>query len=75
MSRGIREVLKRHTDELMAVPGVVGIGVGKSQGTPCIVVFVVQKNAEVLQQIPKSLEGYAVSVEESGEFRARVDPS
>ena len=74
-NRRIREVLKRNTDKLMAVPGVVGIGVGKSRGMPCIVVFVMQKKAEVLRQIPESLEGYPVNVEESGEFRARVGPS
>jgi hypothetical protein len=72
--RRVREVLKRHADDLMAVPGVVGIGVGESQGMPCILVFVVEKNAEVLRQIPNTLEGYLIQVEESGDFRARVGP-
>ena len=71
MSSGkIRDVLKRHTDELMAVPGVVGIAEGLSQGRPCIKVFVVDKNSEVVMQIPESIEGCLIQVEESNEFRA-----
>jgi len=66
----IKDVMKRHTDELMAVPGVVGVAEGKSQGRPCIMVFVVDKNSELLRQVPNTLEGYPLLVEESGEFRA-----
>ena len=69
MSRNkIGEILKRHTDELMAVPGVVGIAEGKSQGRPCIKVFVVDRNSVALRQIPDTIEGYLLQVEESGEF-------
>jgi hypothetical protein len=70
----IREVLKRHTDELMAVPGVVGVGEGDCEGMPCIIVFVVEKRSDVLMRIPNSLEGYLIKVEEGGEFRARIGP-
>jgi len=66
----IREVLKRHTDELMAVPGVVGVAEGKPRGRPCIKVFVVERNPELLRQIPDTIEGYPLQVEESGELRA-----
>lgn len=66
----IREVLKRHTDKLMAVPGVVGIGEGESHGKPCIRVFVVDRNSEALKLLPEDLEGYLLDIEESGEFRA-----
>jgi len=66
----IREVLKRHTDELMAVPGVVGVAEGKSRGRPCIKVFVVDRNSELLRQIPGTIEGYLLKVEESGELKA-----
>ena len=66
----IREVLKRHTDELMAMPGVVGVAEGKSRGRPCIKVFVVERNPELLRQIPDTIEGYPLQVEESGELRA-----
>ena len=68
--RSIREVLKSHTDELMAVPGVVGVAEGESQGRRCIKVFVMDRNSKLLRQIPDSIEGYRLKVEESGEFRA-----
>jgi hypothetical protein len=66
----IREVLKRHTDELMAVPGVVGVAEGKCLGKPCIKVFVMNKTRELLRQIPQTIEGFLLQIEESGEFQA-----
>jgi len=66
----IREVLKRHTDELMAVPGVVGVAEGESHGKPCIRVFVVDSHSEALKHLPENIEGYLLNIEESGEFRA-----
>lgn len=66
----IKEVLKRHTDKLMAVPGVVGIAEGISHGKPCIRVFVVDSNSAALKLLPENLEGYLLNIEESGEFRA-----
>ena len=66
----IKELLKRHAAELMEVPGVTGVAEGESQGKPCIRVFVLDKNYEILRRIPNTIEGYPVQVEESGEFRA-----
>lgn len=71
MSSGkIREVLNRHTDELMAVPGVVGVAEGLSQGRSCIKVFVVDRNSKLLRRIPETIEGFLLQIEESGEFQA-----
>ena len=64
----IREVLERHTDELMSVAGVVGIAEGKSRGRSCIKVFVVERSPELLKQIPDTIEGYPIQIEESGEL-------
>lgn len=68
--RTIEEVLKEHTDSLMSLPGVVGTGQGLCEGKPCIKVFVAKKTPELLSQIPSSLEGYTVAVQETGEIRA-----
>ena len=68
--RNIREVLKRHIDELMAVPGVVGVAEGTSQGKPCIRVFVVDRNSVPLNRISDNIDGYPIIVEESGKFQA-----
>jgi hypothetical protein len=68
--KSIREVLKSHTDELMAVPGVMGVAEGESQGRPCIRVFVVDKNSDFLRELPDTIDGYRLLVVESGNFQA-----
>ena len=69
-SRTIDEVLEAHTDELMAVPGVVGTAVGECAGRPCIKVFVTERTPALERRIPSALEGYKVDLEATGELRA-----
>ncbi len=66
----IQAVLQQHAPSLMSLSGVVGTGIGECGGTPCIKVFVVKKTPELVGKIPASLQGFPVSVEETGEFRA-----
>ncbi len=66
----IVEVLKEHTEELMSIPGVVGIGQGLCNGKPCIKVLVIEKTLDLAQKIPDNLEGYLVMIEETGDIRA-----
>jgi len=66
----IKEVLKKHTKDLMSIPGVVGTGQGLCEGKPCIKVFVIKKTPDLDQKIPQTLEGYPVVVEETGEVKA-----
>jgi hypothetical protein len=66
----IEAVLKKHTDELMAMPGVVGTAQGLCDGKPCIKVYVAALTPELKKKIPKNLESYPVAVEITGEFRA-----
>lgn len=66
----IERVLKEHTNELMSVPGVVGTAQGLCNDKPCIKVYIIEKTPELDQKIPNSLEGYPVSIEETGEIRA-----
>jgi len=68
--KSIETVLKEHTDELMAMPGVVGTAQSLCGGKPCIKIYVSDMTAELQQKLPKTLEGYAVDVEVTGEFRA-----
>jgi len=68
--RPIKTVLQEHTVELMALPGVVGTGLGQCQGEPCIKVFVAAKTPDLQAKIPTTLDGYQVVVEETGTFRA-----
>ena len=68
--KSIEAVLTEHTSTLMALPGVVGTAQGSCSGKPCIKVYVAEKTPELLKQIPSSLEGYPVEVQETGEIRA-----
>lgn len=66
----IADVLVDQTDRLLSVPGVVGVALGRCAERPCIKVLVERKTAEVLREIPSTLGGYPVSIEDTGEFRA-----
>ena len=67
----IEEVLKNHTDDLMAIPGVVGIGQGLCNYKPCIKVFAIKKTPELEDRIPHELDGYPIIIEETGEIQFR----
>ena len=67
----IVEVLKEHTEELMSIPGVVGIGKGFCNDKPCIKVLVIEPTLKLAQKIPDNLEGYQVMIEDTGEIRAQ----
>ena len=77
-----REVLKQHEADLLAMPNVIGVGVGlqhvagESTGQVAIVVLVRSKVAETQlapeDVVPKNLDGVAVDVQEIGEIRAQT---
>lgn len=66
--RTIEEVLRAHTGELISLPGVVGTARGLCAGRPCIKVYVDTVQPDSGRQIPDTIEGYPVSVEETGTF-------
>jgi hypothetical protein len=66
----IESVLEEHTEELMALPGVVGTAEGSCGGRPCIKVFVTKRTPELDKKIPAALDGYPVEVEETGGIKA-----
>ena len=69
----IEQVLSEHTDRLMSIPGVVGTAQGECAGTPCIKVLVVEQTPALLNEVPSSIEGYAVELLTAGEIKA-LDP-
>ena len=73
-ARPLEEVLRAHTDRLMTMPGVVGVGEGRCDGQPCIKVFVARKTRDLLKALPATLDGYPVAVEETGELRPFTPP-
>ena len=70
----ISVVLREHTASLMALPGVVGTAEGRCNGKPCIKVYVKEKSQEIVKQIPAEIEGYPVTIQETGEIRPLGSP-
>jgi len=73
--RDINDVLRAHDKELLAVPGVVGVYVGvlADGKTACLKVMLARKSPETERAIPKTLEGYPVEIEVTGEIKPLGD--
>jgi hypothetical protein len=69
-AKPIKEVLSEHVRALKSIPGVVGVGQGLCEGEPCIKVFVIKRTPELEKEIPDTLEGYRVIIEETGVIKA-----
>ena len=69
--RDINDVLRAHDKDLLAITGVVGVYVAVLDDgkTPCLKVMLAQKSADTERAIPKSLEGYPVEIEITGEIK------
>jgi D-alanine-D-alanine ligase-like ATP-grasp enzyme len=69
----VRRVKERHEGRLLAIPGVVGVGVGASEkaiGEAAIEVYVIQAAESVQRALPQSLDGVEVKMVETGEIHA-----
>ena|SRR5437762_4644354 len=74
--RDINAVLRDHDKELLAIPGVVGVYVALLEDgkTPCLKVMLARNTAETERAIPKTIEGYPVVREVTGEIRPLGNP-
>lgn len=68
-SEDIAAVKNRHETWIMNLPGVVGTAIGDCQGSPCIKVYIKEKNPELERQIPKQLEGFKLDIEVIGPIK------
>lgn len=66
----IEQVFDRHHDQIMAIPGVTGLGIGDKNGQPAIIIMVRQFSPDLRARLPRALEGHPVIVEQSGEIIA-----
>jgi len=67
----IQEVKEAWEKQLMAIPGVMGVGISltKDRREKCIKIYVNRDASMEEGQIPKQIEGYPVEVELRGTFR------
>lgn len=72
--RTIEQVQQEHTDEWMAIPGVVGVALGQSAGKACILVLTAADTERVREQIPATVDGYPVVIQYTGNIRALDEP-
>lgn len=74
--RDINAVLRDHDKELLAIPGVVGVYVALLEDgkTPCLKVMLARKTIETDRALPRTLEGYPVVSEVTGEIRPMDNP-
>ena len=72
--RDINAVLRDHQDEIMRIPGVVGLYVGllPDGTTPCLKVMLAKEIDR--RALPRELEGYAVISEVTGKIRPMGKP-
>jgi hypothetical protein len=69
-SGNLAAVMAAHTDELMAIHGVVGVYEGVLEdGSHCIAVMVDTTGGDSSKMIPRVIEGIPVRVERSGPVR------
>src|SRR4029077_11510049 len=69
--RDIEEVLRAHDQELLKLPNVIGVYVGllADEKTPCLKVMLSRETPATERALPKSIEGYPVVAEVTGEVR------
>lgn len=68
--RDINAVIADHDDELMALPGVVGVYAGllPDNRTHCLKVMLARKDRKLAKSIPRLIEGHPVVTEVTGEI-------
>lgn len=74
--REINSVLADHDKRLLAMPGVVGVCVGllEDNSTLCLRVMLAKDDPNVRCSIPRTIEGYRVVTEVTGEFKPLTPP-
>lgn len=68
----IQEVKAQHESRLLALPGVVSVGLGQNpDGKPVIVVGLDRPRPRTMARLPQTLDGYSIRVEIIGEIKAQ----
>ena len=67
----VDRVIADHAQELLRVPGVVGVGAGVVDDQPVVEVLVEVDPDAVRDRLPTELDGISVHVTRTGTIRAR----
>ena len=69
MSPSIKDIKAKYEAQLLQMPGVVSVGIGSNEsGQAVIVIGLESSNPETESKLPKSLEGYPVTVHTVGKI-------
>ncbi|WP_197036110.1 hypothetical protein [Fischerella sp. PCC 9605] len=68
--QNIEQVKEQNESELMAIDGVVGVGISECEGAPCIKVYLENEFPKLKKQIPTQLDGFKVDTEVTGSIEA-----
>lgn len=72
VSLSIQEAKARHAARILALPGVVSVGIGRDpEGREVIVVGLDRARPETRARLPAELEGYRVQVQVIGPVKAQ----
>lgn len=75
----IQAIIDKYSDRLLVLENVVGVGEGRRDGKPVIVVFVTRKlprrQLDAAQVIPGELRGYQTDVVEIGVPQVEEPPN
>ena len=67
----IQEVKAKHEQRLLAMPGVISVGIGRDpEGNLVIMVGLDRHRPQTFKDLPELLDGYPVKVEIIGPVRA-----
>ena len=69
----VMDVQAKHEDSLLAIDGVVGVGVGECAGNPCLQILVNLLTPELKQALPTELDGVAVDTIEVGDIQIQPE--
>ena len=64
------EIKRKNSAFLLGLPGVVGVGVARDDsGSYCLILHVDREDHDLLQELPKRIDGCSVTIERSGRYR------
>jgi len=69
-SDDLGQIIATHSNLIMGLEDVVGMGESLCDGNPCIRIFLARHNETTLAQIKKDLAGIPFAIEISGNFTA-----